>query len=199
MLVQDIRVLKQLPGIGPYTARAIVTFAYGEDVAVLDTNHRRILHRLFLGLELPQVLASDKKLLSLAETLLPKSKGYRWNQALMDFGALVCTSRSPKCAICPVQQFCLAYPEIQAASPRKIILLRRGRRGKEKFEDSDRFYRGRILDLLREESPISRRTLMRRIGQIRLMGHIRFNAIVKSLQKDGLLRVSTKTGTIQLP
>lgn len=195
----SVSALEQLPGIGPYTARAIATFSFGEDVAVLDTNHRRIIHRLFLGLELPKALASDKKLLSLAEMLLPKGKGYSWNQALMDFGALMCTSRSPKCAICPVQQFCRAYPEIQAASPLKIVLLRRGKRGKEKFEDSDRFYRGRILDILRSEEHLPRAELLRHIRHIRPLGKIRFSRILKQLKKDGLIRMNKKADTIQLP
>jgi A/G-specific adenine glycosylase len=101
--------LRRLPGVGRYTAGAILSFAYGRDAAVLDTNVRRVLGRVFLG---PRRLARvrDKTLWDLAEALVPRGRAYDFNQALMDFGATWCTPRRPRCAPCPMNRFCATYP-----------------------------------------------------------------------------------------
>src|SRR4051794_565852 len=95
--------LIRLPGIGPYTAGAVACFAYERDAVFLDTDMRRVLrrvlHRLFLGLK-PATSATDKELLAIAEELAPPGRGWRWNQALMETGALICNARSPRCDEC---------------------------------------------------------------------------------------------------
>ena len=117
--------LASLPGIGPYTAAAVLSIAYDRDVAVLDGNVTRVLCRLFAIREEPTRSAVKKRLRELAHALLPQGKAAAFNQAMMELGALVCTPKSLQCASCPVQTFCQAHrsgdPEaLPAKSPRKI-------------------------------------------------------------------------------
>src|SRR5437764_3682262 len=92
--------LLKLKGIGRYTAGAIACFAHHKQVATVDTNIRRVLHRIFLGLEHPEPKVDDGQMLQLAEQVLPQGQAYAWNQALMDMGATVCTSTNPLCPDC---------------------------------------------------------------------------------------------------
>src|SRR5581483_8502418 len=101
--------LLKLKGIGRYTAGAIACFAYHNQVATVDTNIRRVLHRIFLGLEHPDPRVNDAQMLTLAEQVLPPDNAYEWNQALMDLGATICTSNNPQCTSCPLQEMCRAY------------------------------------------------------------------------------------------
>jgi len=105
--VEDLR---RLPGVGRYTAGAVLAFAYGRDVAVLDTNVRRVLGRVFLGARRLARARGDKVFWDLAEALVPRGRGYDFNQALMDFGATWCGPRKPKCMPCPMRGFCASYP-----------------------------------------------------------------------------------------
>jgi A/G-specific adenine glycosylase len=102
--------LRRLPGVGRYTAGAILSFAYGRDAAVLDTNVRRVLGRVFLGPRRLARVRGEKALWDLAEALVPRGRAYDFNQALMDFGATWCTPRKPKCPPCPMKSFCATYP-----------------------------------------------------------------------------------------
>jgi A/G-specific adenine glycosylase len=118
--------LRRLPGVGRYTAGAVLAFAYGRDVAVLDTNVRRVLTRVFLGARRAARTrgvrgtrtrgvrgtrtGGDRLFWDLAESLVPRGRGYDFNQALMDFGATWCSPRKPKCAPCPMRGFCASYP-----------------------------------------------------------------------------------------
>ena len=105
--------LLALKGIGPYTAGAVLSFAYGRRVAVLDTNVRRVLQRVFYGRRRP-----DRALWRLAGRLLPR-RAYDFNQALMDFGALICTARRPQCPICPMRTFCRSYERLAGEATRR--------------------------------------------------------------------------------
>jgi A/G-specific adenine glycosylase len=99
-LSEDPEDLRTLPGVGRYTAGAVACFAYEKPVPTVDTNVRRVLERAF----------GSKDVWKLAEKLVPKQgeRAWRFNQALMELGALVCTARKPKCPICPVRSDCLA-------------------------------------------------------------------------------------------
>ena len=99
--------LLALDGIGAYTAGAVLSFAFGQDAAILDTNVRRVLRRVWVG-EDRQV--RDRALWDLAERLLPRGRTYDFNQALMDLGATVCTARRPRCGVCPLARMCASYP-----------------------------------------------------------------------------------------
>lgn len=144
---RSVSELQKLPGIGPYTAGAIACFAYEQDVAFIDTNMRRVLHRLFFGVDFPKPTVSDREILDVAEAVLPTGQGWLWNQAIMEFGAVHCTARKPLCVICPLQQQCAAFPNIHkvlAASPRSA------NERTVPFEQTNRYFRGRIMDALRE-------------------------------------------------
>jgi A/G-specific adenine glycosylase len=107
-LPNDHDELLSFKGIGRYTAGAIRSFAFNEDAPILDTNVMRVLHRVFVGAGNPR---NQKNLLwELSEALIPKGRGYDFNQALMDFGATVCTARDPYCLLCPMKDFCRTYP-----------------------------------------------------------------------------------------
>jgi A/G-specific adenine glycosylase len=121
--------LKELPGIGHYTAAAILAFSHNRDAVPIDTNIRRIYHRYFRD-------ASEAKV----GATLPKGQARDWNSALMDFGSLVC-AKNPQCTHCPLQKDCKAYKEQDFAVPVPK---------QSTFKESNRYYRGRILDMLRE-------------------------------------------------
>lgn len=104
--------LLTLKGVGRYTAGAISCFAYHQQVATVDTNIRRVLYRLFVGIEKPEAPMRDAETWKLAEAALPPGEAYRWNQALMDLGATVCTAAAPACETCPMQQVCCAFQEV---------------------------------------------------------------------------------------
>jgi A/G-specific adenine glycosylase len=108
-LPQDVPTLRRLPGIGPYTAAAIASIAFGKDEPALDGNIRRVLARLFNVIEPARSPAGEKRLLELAQAHLPSGRAGDYNQALMDLGAMVCTPRAPDCPNCPLVQLCQAY------------------------------------------------------------------------------------------
>jgi A/G-specific adenine glycosylase len=118
------RDLRSLPGVGPYTAAAVASFAFGAQVAAVDTNVRRVAARIGRG-------APD--------ALLPPGRAADWNQAAMELGATVCTARAPRCDACPVAAWCesAGAPEVDAA-----------RRPAERFEDTNRWVRGRVVAAL---------------------------------------------------
>lgn len=114
---QDLSALLQLPGIGPYTASAICAFAFNQPTPVLDTNIIRVIARLH-NITLPIDSKEGKEtIVAAAEKLLPKKGGYTFASALMDLGALVCTSSHPQCSLCPLSSYCKA--EAPATLPRK--------------------------------------------------------------------------------
>jgi A/G-specific adenine glycosylase len=100
--------LLSFKGIGRYTAGAIRSFAFREDAPILDTNVMRVLHRVFVGDGDPK--KQKTRLWVLSEALIPKGRGYDFNQALMDFGAMLCTAREPYCLLCPMKDLCKTYP-----------------------------------------------------------------------------------------
>jgi A/G-specific adenine glycosylase len=192
--------LLKLKGIGRYTAGAIACFAYHKQVATVDTNIRRVLHRVFLGLEYPEPRANDAQMLTLAEQVLPIEQAYNWNQALMDMGATICTSNNPLCGTCHLQQNCQAYTEMGQYSlfPSGVV-LRQLRKVAEKkiryqaqpFTSTNRYFRGRIVDLLRSV-PANQRIPLATLGpQIKPefdeQDHDWLQTIIHGLVKDGLL------------
>jgi A/G-specific adenine glycosylase len=100
--------LGTLPGIGPYTAAAIASIAFGEDVAAVDGNIRRVFARLF-DVSIPaRNTQGEKQIQELAQAHLPSGRAGDYNQALMDLGALICTPKNPDCASCPIATDCIA-------------------------------------------------------------------------------------------
>jgi A/G-specific adenine glycosylase len=109
-LPSDHDTLLSFKGIGAYTAGAIRSFAFGERAAILDTNVARVLFRVFVGDGDPKSHAMKKRLWAISESLVPHRHVFDFNQALMDFGAMVCVARKPKCLGCPMANGCRAYP-----------------------------------------------------------------------------------------
>ena len=135
--------LLALPGVGPYTAAAVASFAFGQRHAVLDTNVRRVLARLLGGQEqAPASLTAAET--RLAVELLPTdpATAATWAVAVMELGALLCTARAPRCADCPVRQRC-SWRE--AGYPGGTGPVRRG----QAYAGTDRQVRGLLLAVLR--------------------------------------------------
>ena len=97
--------LLAMDGIGRYTAGAVLSFAFNKDAPIVDTNVARVLSRYF-GLRRP----TTRRLWALAEAVIPPGKAYWINQAMMDFGAMVCTARAPQCPRCVVRSTCRSFP-----------------------------------------------------------------------------------------
>jgi len=95
-----------LPGVGRYTAGAVVSFAYGEPAPILDTNVRRVFSRVFVRRRPARRAVLDRRLWALAEAAVPPDRAWEFNQAIMDLGATVCTARSPRCGGCPMRGIC---------------------------------------------------------------------------------------------
>jgi A/G-specific adenine glycosylase len=139
----DLDALLALPGVGPYTARAVLAFAYGADVGVLDTNVARVLARAVAGRRLG--LAEARRL---ADQVVLPGRGWEWNQAMIDLGAAVCVSRRPRCEVCPFASAC-AWHRLGRPEPDPAVGTagRSGRQGR--FAGSDREGRGRLVAALR--------------------------------------------------
>jgi A/G-specific adenine glycosylase len=104
VMPQTLPELQQLPGVGRYTAGAVMNFAHQQDAPVLDTNIARVLRRYFGLVAAPR--ARTRELWSLAAAVVPRGKGYLINQALMDLGAMVCRAKAPRCTACPLRRSC---------------------------------------------------------------------------------------------
>jgi A/G-specific adenine glycosylase len=146
---QDLDTLRSLPGVGDYTAAAVLAFAHRRRVAVLDTNVRRVLGRVQSGVALPPAGITRRER-AIAEQLLPDDPetAATWSVAVMELGALVCTARAPACARCPVSQLCEwragGFPE--PVGTRAAV---------QTYAGTDRQCRGRILHILRNnEAPV---------------------------------------------
>jgi len=139
--------LLALPGIGPYTARAVLAFAYERDVAVVDTNVGRILARTTGG------TLGARSAQQVADALVPAGEGWAWNQAMLDLGATVCAKRSPACPRCPVADSC-AWRAAGCPDPDPATGSHAVSRGQSRFEGSFRQGRSRLLDVLRLGAPV---------------------------------------------
>ena len=133
--------LLALPGVGPYTARAVRAFAFELDDAVVDVNAARVLARAVAGRRLAVREAQD-----LADEQVRPGTGWLWNQAVLELGATHCRKRSVACDTCPVERHC-AW---RGAGPDPAVGSANTGSGKSRFEGSDRQGRGRLLDVLRE-------------------------------------------------
>ncbi len=109
-LPADRDTLRAFKGIGPYTAGAVMSFAFDAREPILDTNVARLLFRVFVAKGDPKSHALRKRLWQLSEVLLPRRRVFDFNQALMDFGALVCVARKPRCLACPFARTCRTFP-----------------------------------------------------------------------------------------
>ena len=176
--------LLALPGVGPYTARAVLALAFEEDIGVVDTNVGRLLARLG-GRRLTGAAAQET-----ADRLVPAGRAWQWNQALFDLGATVCTRRNPACRHCPLRTCCSwrgEGPDPADGSAGVSAVQSR-------FEGSDRQGRGRLVEALRSgPQPLSAATALMGIDG----DQQRAERILASLTADGL--VIERGDTLQLP
>lgn len=173
-LPDDIDGLLALPGIGPYTARAVLAFAYERDVAVVDTNIARILART-AGERL-----TPKRAQLAADSLVPQGEGWTWNQVVMDLGALVCRPQ-PQCDQCPITRGC-AWHRAGLSAPDPAVGSAGVSTKQARFEGSDRQRRGLVLAALGSGA--------RPVGEFD-------ERIVAGLLADGLVAVAE--GRVSLP
>jgi A/G-specific adenine glycosylase len=145
----DLEALEGLPGVGPYTARAVLAFAFGRPVAPLDTNVRRVLDRAFRPTP-PSTRATQ----AFADTFVPITDGAAWSHALMDLGAMVCGPGEPRCEGCPLQTWCrtsrVGAGRAASGAPQGRQPARPSARAATPFPATTRWLRGRILDRLRD-------------------------------------------------
>ncbi|WP_314688387.1 A/G-specific adenine glycosylase [uncultured Bifidobacterium sp.] len=190
-LPDSYEALVALPGIGDYTASAVMSFASGRRIVVMDTNIRRVLSRVFLGEESTGGAASRRER-GLAEEVLPRDAGGSviWNQSVMELGAMVCTARTPDCAVCPLASFC---GFLAAGRPG---LGERRTRPRQRFEGTDRQVRGLVLRALREAGKGASLSRADREG---LWGdRVQLESCVASLDEDGLVEILAD-GSVRLP
>lgn len=140
---QTFEELIGLPGIGEYTANAVLCFAWGKRVCVLDTNIRRVLLRVFDGIDQPpRSMNSAEKHRHISRLPIDLVDSIVWNKAMMEFGALVCTAQKPACSICPLARHCVFQQSGAHVHGRHVK--------KQTWVGTDRQARGRIMRLLRE-------------------------------------------------
>ncbi len=166
--------LRGLPGVGPYTAAAVASFAWDEPVAVVDTNVRRVLERWDGREHKPAALAAR------AQELLVRDRAATFNQATMELGATVCRPRVPDCPACPVAEGCASRGRVAETAPR------RGEAARERFEDTDRWARGRIVAALLEARPLP------------ALEPARAERVLAGLERDGLV-ARGPGGALSLP
>ncbi len=136
--------LQALPGVGPYTARAVAALAFGAQVGAVDVNVRRVLGRIVAG---DAVALSAPALQDVADDAVPPDRPGEWTHALMDVGAILCRPRAPRCDACPARPWCrlaargASTPAKARATPARQPTIR--------FAATNRWLRGRILDRLR--------------------------------------------------
>ena len=111
---RSVEAARALPGVGGYTAGAVLSFAFNEPAPVLDTNVRRVLARAFLGRPPRKDAAEDRRLARLNLALIPDGKVWEFNQAAMELGAVVCTARNPRCPSCVARDLCRFYARLRA-------------------------------------------------------------------------------------
>jgi A/G-specific adenine glycosylase len=166
--------LTDLPGVGPYTAAAVGSFAWDRQQAAIDTNVRRVIERFDAISHTPAALARR------AAELLPEGRAAEFNQAMMELGATVCRPRAPRCGDCPVRDGCATRAAGgPAPAPR--------RRDAQRFEDSDRWARGRIVAALLAGHPLPTS-----------LSAERRERVLAALERDGLV-VRSRDGSVALP
>ena len=181
--------LKALPGIGTYTARALLASAFAVPVSIVDVNVRRLFSRVLWKMSVWTDMMPERTIEETAAELLPRRHVYDWNQALMDLGATICTARAPQCTSCPLAQLCAS-----------ASALRRPASAPKKSEPSlygipNRIYRGRIIEELRmigERKGITVHTIGSRVLPGFETHHTSWlETLLQGLERDGLVRITT--------
>ena len=175
---EDELTLQQLPGIGEYTAAAIAAFAFDQRTLVMDVNIRRVLTRVIDGNEHPKPAPTSREK-ARRLTLLPEKNAHIWAAATMELGALVCTSKNPKCELCPVISACNwrknGYP--------KSDLIRKS----QDWHGTDRKCRGTIVQALRENESLTENAIKKLWPE-----ESQVEKALKTLQEDLLIEAISR-------
>ncbi len=188
-LPDELAALLALPGVGPYTARAVLAFAFERDVGVVDTNAARVLARR-AGRPLDRATVQAQ-----ADAAVPAGRGWAWNQAMLDLGATTCRSRTPGCGACPLARGC-AWWEAGRPEPDPAQGSAGVSSGQSRFEGSDRQGRGRLVDALRRAGRVEVAELADAAGWPD--DEARARSVAATLVADGLAR-QDDDGTLRLP
>ena len=175
----ELDALLRLPGIGPYTARAVLVFAFERRFGVLDVNAARV-HARLNGAAVTQ---------EAADAAAPANDPWAWNQAVLDLGATVCTKRNPACDVCPLSKRC----EWRNVGPDPAGIGSRQTR----FEGSDRQGRGRLVNALRV-GPVSSSPGVLAVTMGWPDDPERSLRVAQTVVADGLAKWEQQTGTICL-
>ncbi len=186
---EDLEALLALPGVGPYTARAVLAFAFEHDVGVVDTNAGRVIARCVVGHPVRPVEGQ-----LLVDAMVPTGRGWSFGQALLDLGATVCTARAPDCRACPLRRRCrwagAGNPDPDPARGSAGVSVAQGR-----FGGSDRQARGRLVSALRS-GPLDAGEVA---GAAGWPGELERTArVVDGLVAEGLV-VADGSGALRLP
>ncbi len=185
--------LEALPGVGPYTARAVAALAFGLPVGAVDVNVRRVLGRMVAGG--PDRMAA-RSLQALADDAVPADRPGEWTHALMDIGAGVCRPRLPSCAICPARLWCRYAAEAARGSGVEVRASPAARERPAPFASTNRWLRGRILDRLRAAADGVWVDLEGPIGG---HDHARVCDAAEAMASDGLLELKIDPLRARLP
>lgn len=174
--------LEALPGVGPYTARAVAAIAFGIPVGAVDVNVRRVLGRIVGGS--PEAFGR-REMQDVADATVPADQPAAWTHAVMDIGAILCRPRRPRCPECPAQAWCVAGRlGVDEGLPSRTPKV--GERTAP-FASTNRWLRGRILDRLRTASD---GTWLPMDGPIGDHDHDRVVRAVRAMAADGVAEVS---------
>ena len=143
----DLADLESLPGVGPYTARAVAALAFGLPVGAVDTNVRRVLGRIVAG---EVGILSPVEMQRLADAAVPVDRAADWTHAVMDVGATLCRPSVPDCAACPARPWCRYAGDRRTATTQPEARPIAARERAAPFPTTSRWLRGRILDRLRD-------------------------------------------------
>jgi A/G-specific adenine glycosylase len=171
-----VEALERLPGVGPYTARAVAAIAFGRPVTAVDTNVRRVLSRVLNG----DRVVARRRLQDVADALVPNNRPAAWTQALMDVGATFCRSRRPACEACPVRAWCRFAAEPAPANTESR------RPAQQRFALTSRWLRGRILDRLTTARAGTWTAFVDPIGD---HAHARVLGALAAMSRDGLVEL----------
>jgi A/G-specific adenine glycosylase len=193
----DLRSLQALPGVGPYTARAVAAIAFGLPIGAVDTNVRRVLSRITAG---DAVAIRPSELQAVADAAVPPDRAADWTHAVMDIGATLCRPRRPDCDGCPARRWCQSAAQapasahapapVEAASSNPGSAGSAGRVGAREapapFAGTSRWLRGRIVDRLRT-APNGEWVVFE--GSIGLHERAAIETALQALEKEGLVEI----------
>lgn len=178
--------LETLPGVGPYTARAVAAIAFGRSVGAVDVNVRRVLGRLTAG------SAASQKLQAVADGAVPPGRAAEWTHAVMDVGAILCRPRQPRCDDCPARPWCQYVADGGPDADARRMRTRTVRRPNPAFSSTNRWLRGRILDRLRAVEDDRWLTIDATIGS-HDAAHVR--AAAEAMAAESLIELDSSAGT----